>query len=63
MHPSYKKKPTVLEEIHATRKKLLDEAGGIGGLAKYIRQKEDSNSDRLATPIKPTEHLGRLRKI
>ena len=31
---------TILEEIHQTRRKLLEEHGGIAGLAAYLRQLE-----------------------
>jgi hypothetical protein len=62
MHSPPEKKLTVLEEIHATRRKLLDEAGGIAGLAKFIRQRESSNSAKLAIPPSLPQNSGRSRR-
>jgi len=40
----------VLEELHATRRRLLAEHGGVAGLASFLRQEEAKSDRRIATP-------------
>ena len=40
----------VLEELHATRQRLLTEHGGVAGLASFLRQEEAKSDWRIATP-------------
>ena len=44
----------ILEELHATRRQLLKEHGGIAGLAAFLRQ-EEAKSNR--TIVKTSDKL------
>lgn len=51
----------VLEEIHETRRKLLNRHGGIAGLATFLREQE-ANSDRIIpAPDSPPGEMERTR--
>ena len=41
----------ILEELHATRRKLLAEHGGVAGLASYLRLEESKSERRIAVPV------------
>ena len=40
----------ILEELHATRRRLLAEHGGVAGLASFLRQEESKSERRIAVP-------------
>jgi hypothetical protein len=42
----------VLEELHATRRRLLAEHGGVAGLASFLRQEEAKSERRIAVADK-----------
>lgn len=53
----------ILEELHATRRRLLKEHGGVSGLAAFLRQEEAKTTWpmvettaglRLHKPLNPT---------
>lgn len=48
-----KKEPAdpILEELHATRRKLLAEHGGVAGLASFLRREESKSERRIAVPV------------
>ncbi|MEX2173296.1 MAG: hypothetical protein WD872_02975 [Pirellulaceae bacterium] len=39
---------TILEELHATRRRLLKEHGGVAGLAAFLRQEEAKSNRPIA---------------
>jgi hypothetical protein len=41
---------TILEEIHQTRRMLLEEHGGIAGLAAFLRQQEANAGQVVRAP-------------
>jgi hypothetical protein len=40
----------ILEEIHATRRRLLAEHGGLEGLVAFLREQEAKSSRQFSTP-------------
>lgn len=50
-------KPSIIEELHLTRQRLLKEHGGIAGLATYLRQQEVASGVKTVTVSKPTQPL------
>ena len=40
----------ILEELHATRRQLLKEHGGISGLAAFLRKEEAKTTRTIAEP-------------
>ena len=40
----------ILAELHATRRRLLAEHGGVAGLAAFLRQEEAKSERRIAVP-------------
>ena len=50
----------ILEELHATRRQLLKEHGGISGLAAFLRKEEAKTTRTMAEPSgvsRPNEAL------
>ena len=50
----------ILEELHATRRQLLKEHGGIAGLAAFLRKEEAKTTRPIAGPAgasRPDEAL------
>ena len=50
----------ILEELHATRRQLLKEHGGISGLAAFLRKEEAKTTRTIAEPSdasRPNESL------
>ena len=50
----------ILEELHATRRQLLKEHGGISGLAAFLRKEEAKTTRTIAEPSgdsRPNEPL------
>ena len=45
MNPNTEPADVVLEELHETRRRLLQRHGGVAGLAAYLREQE-RKSDR-----------------
>jgi len=45
----------ILEELHATRRKLLAEHGDVAGLAAFLRQEEAKSTRPIAKPPAATE--------
>ena len=40
----------ILEELHATRRQLLKEHGGVSGLAAFLREEEAKTTRTIADP-------------
>ena len=41
----------ILEELHATRRQLLKEHGGVSGLAAFLRNEEAKTTRTMAEPL------------
>ena len=50
MNPVTDKTPSLLDEIHLTRQRLLNEHGGIAGLAAFLRQREIASGAKTVSP-------------
>ena len=50
MQPMNNPRDPILDEIHATRRRLLEEHGGISGLAAFLRQEEAKTTRLVVAP-------------
>ena len=50
----------VLESLHETRRQLLQQHGGIAGLAAYLREREQQSDREIKAPP-PRTTPGRIR--
>ena len=48
----------ILDELHATRRRLLKEHGGVSGLAAFLRQEEAKTARPMAAPKSPLDVPG-----
>ena len=46
----------ILDELHATRRKLLEQHGGVAGLAAFLRQQEATSAHLVIDA--PSENRG-----
>ena len=62
MSTELRKDPTdpIVEELHATRRRLLAEHGGVAGLAAFLRQEESKSDRRIASPIANSVQLPKV---
>lgn len=70
MKPTIDPPDTVLDEIHETRRRLLQQHGGVSGLAAFLRERESKTDREIRTPeappgpnhgVQPTGVAGRRR--
>jgi hypothetical protein len=52
----------VLEEIHATRRRLLADHGGLAGLFAFLKAEEAKSQRPIATPRSEVTDLGQGHK-
>jgi hypothetical protein len=50
-------KPSIIEELHLTRQRLLEANGGVAGLAKFLRRREIASGVKTVIASKSTEPL------
>jgi hypothetical protein len=50
MPPTNEPPDTILNELHATRRQLLQQHGGVAGLAAFLRQEEAKRGDQIVKP-------------
>ena len=50
IQPMNNPRDPILDEIHATRRRLLEEHGGVSGLAAFLRQEEAKSTRLVAAP-------------
>ena len=60
MKPPPNPPDSVLESLHHTRRQLLEQHGGIAGLAAYLREREKHSDRKIKTPP-PRRTPGRVR--
>ena len=62
MKPLAEPADTILEEIHETRRRLLQEHGGIRGLASFLREQEAKANREIRAPGPITEPDQAMRR-
>jgi hypothetical protein len=50
MNPIDNPPDDILAELHATRRQLLQQHGGVAGLAAFLRQQEAAGGEQIAKP-------------
>ena len=56
----------ILEELHATRRQLLEEHGGVAGLAAFLREEEAKSTRVITAPAgrsQPNTYMAPAVKI
>ncbi|MEX2120823.1 MAG: hypothetical protein WD847_14625 [Pirellulales bacterium] len=53
---------TVLDELHSIRRRLLQQHGGIAGLAAFLRQEEAKSGEQIVEPTCDAEPEKPIRR-
>ena len=53
IQPTDNPRDPILDELHATRRRLLEEHGGIAGLAAFLRREEAKSARVFVRPAEP----------